>query len=609
MTTVYSIQKSVTTTAMVTTTGGGVSVGGNNYGSLSRRQNKQQKYSSKPHTIQSGGMLTSYTALPPSPPHKHKQQTPQQNSMRASSLDSTLSTNSRDVIVGDQWIVLSRIGEGSFGEVFEVQDIDTHCRYAIKREPLDVHSPQLKHESIMYDILTGGRGIPQCQWYGEHDDFACIVIDLLGPSLRELYEAVSFISLDIVVQLGCQMIYILEDTHNRGIVYRDVKPDNFLFPSEFHLPEYAEIYDHMVSGNISHSPKPSCQDIFETWGLNKSSSFSSSPSPLSFEAPKLSVVDFGLATWWRNPATNKPYSQSKRRIKNKTGTARYASLNVHRGKTHSRRDDIESLGYLLLELTLGSLPWTGIQARNSKAGWDRMKELKEETVLSDLCTGLPRGFLQFIEYARGLRFSDQPDYDYLRQLMRDSLDHNSEMSQLEGVFMMDDLVQELPIVSGHQEEQQQHQQQQQRGGGSGRRRRNSSRKLTISKGSNNHHGHNNNNNASGGRQQQQHTHHNPHYHNHNHHDSPPRRNNGNKSNTPPSPPAAPSFQKFIENQTNNNRRKRSVGWNTHKHDNNNKYHQHYHHHYHHHHPPDQNIHVKEPSWGEDKHGAPWGHYY
>ncbi|KAI9499608.1 kinase-like domain-containing protein, partial [Zychaea mexicana] len=281
--------------------------------------------------------------------------------------------SSRDVIVGDQWLVLSRIGEGSFGEVFEVQDIDTLRLYAIKREPLDVRSPQLKHESIMYDILAGGRGIPQCQWYGEHDDFACIVIDLLGPSLRELHEAVSFISLDVIVQLGCQMISILEHIHRRGIVYRDVKPDNFLFPS-------------------------------------------------SSATPMLSVVDFGLATWWRNPATNKPYPQSKRRIKNKTGTARYASLNVHRGKTHSRRDDIESLGYLLLDLILGSLPWTGIQARNSKAGWDRMKELKEETLLTDLCAGLPQGFLRFIDYARGLRFSDQPDYDYLRQLMRDSLD-------------------------------------------------------------------------------------------------------------------------------------------------------------------------------------------
>ena len=119
MTTVYSIRKPVTTTATITTTGGGVSVGGNNYGSFGRRQNKQQKYHSKPHTIQSGGMLTSYTALPPSPPHKPKQQTPQQSGVGASSLDSTLSTNSRDVIVGDQWIVLSRIGEGSFGEVFE----------------------------------------------------------------------------------------------------------------------------------------------------------------------------------------------------------------------------------------------------------------------------------------------------------------------------------------------------------------------------------------------------------------------------------------------------------------------------------------------------------
>ncbi|OAD04023.1 Serine/Threonine kinase CK1, partial [Mucor lusitanicus CBS 277.49] len=290
------------------------------------------------------------------------------------SFDSTrtdLSANSRDVIIAGQWVVLGRIGEGSFGEVFEAEDIDTFRRYAIKREPLKMRHPQIKHESIIYDALAGGPGIPQCHWHGQHEGFDCIVIDLLGPNVNQLKEVTQTFSIDTVVDFGCQMVTILEHIHKRGLVYRDIKPDNFLFSSKCHLPEAEMLY----------------------------------------------IVDFGLTTWWRDPRTDKPYPEVKRNIKNKTGTARYASLNVHRGKTHARRDDIESLGYLLLDLIFGTLPWTGIQARNSRAGWDRMKQIKEDTFMADLCAGLPQGFLEFIEYARKLRFAEEPNYDLLRQFL------------------------------------------------------------------------------------------------------------------------------------------------------------------------------------------------
>lgn len=147
------------------------------------------------------------------------------------------------------------------------------------------------------------------------------------------------------------------------------------------------------------------------------------PSPPSCKKvlsnTSLYAVDFGLATWWRNPKTKKPYSECKKPIKYKTGTARYASLNVHRGRTHARRDDMESLGYLLLDLLLGGeLPWSGVTARTSKAGWDRLKAIKEDILLQDMCLGLPHGIMDYIDYTRRLRFGDRPDYDYLRRLLR-----------------------------------------------------------------------------------------------------------------------------------------------------------------------------------------------
>lgn len=302
-----------------------------------------------------------------------------------------------------------------------------------------MHHPQIKHESIIYDELAGGRkcinnkpnvtectesnffsliaGMPQCHWHGQHEGFDCIVIDLLGPNLNQLRETTKTFSLEVVADFGCQMVTILEHIHKRGLVYRDVKPDNFLFNASCHLPEpeMVEVADDHGMPHIKYI-HPTCEELFRKWSPNGTT-------------PKLYIVDFGLTTWWRNPQTDKPYPETKRNIKNKTGTARYASLNVHRGKSHARRDDIESMGYLLLDLIFGTLPWTGIQARNSRAGWNRMRQIKEDTFMSDLCAGLPQGFLEFIEYARKLKFSEEPNYELLRQFLSGSI-HGGKFSKI-----------------------------------------------------------------------------------------------------------------------------------------------------------------------------------
>jgi Serine/threonine protein kinase len=129
------------------------------------------------------------------------------------------------------------------------------------------------------------------------------------------------------------------------------------------------------------------------------------------------VIDFGLAKMFRDPRTHRhiPFREGK----NLTGTARYASINTHAGIEQSRRDDLESLGYVLLYFLRGSLPWQGLKANTKKQKYERILEKKTSTTTEILCKGFPAEFKSYFEHIRNLRFEDRPDYDYLKRLFRE----------------------------------------------------------------------------------------------------------------------------------------------------------------------------------------------
>jgi casein kinase I family protein HRR25 len=129
------------------------------------------------------------------------------------------------------------------------------------------------------------------------------------------------------------------------------------------------------------------------------------------------VIDFGLAKRYRDPRTHShiPYRENK----NLTGTARYASINTHLGVEQSRRDDMESLGYVMLYFCRGSLPWQGLKAATKKQKYDRIMEKKMTTPTEVLCRGFPNEFAVYLNYSRSLGFDDKPDYTYLREIFRD----------------------------------------------------------------------------------------------------------------------------------------------------------------------------------------------
>jgi hypothetical protein len=102
------------------------------------------------------------------------------------------------------------------------------------------------------------------------------------------------------------------------------------------------------------------------------------------------------------------------------GTARYASINAHKGVELSRRDDLEALGYMLVYFLRGSLPWQGIKvASGSDRRYAKILAKKMSTRVEDLCSGCPQEFEKYLNYCLALRFDDRPDYGYLRRIFKD----------------------------------------------------------------------------------------------------------------------------------------------------------------------------------------------
>jgi casein kinase I family protein HRR25 len=131
---------------------------------------------------------------------------------------------------------------------------------------------------------------------------------------------------------------------------------------------------------------------------------------------QVNVIDFGLAKRFRDPKTHLhiPY----RVTMNLTGNTHYMSINHHIGTEKSRRDDLESLAYVLVYFLRGSLPWQGLKAASKKQKYDRIMEKKMSTSTNSLCTGLPNEFATFLNYTRALHFDQEPNYSYLRMLFR-----------------------------------------------------------------------------------------------------------------------------------------------------------------------------------------------
>jgi serine/threonine protein kinase len=285
---------------------------------------------------------------------------------KSSSSESSSSNHSKKTISNKiffkKYRCIKKLGEGSFGMIYKAEYNDEY--FALKFENATKGNNLLESEAAIMSYLKGPN-IPFVKSFGFSGEYHILVMQLLGKSLEDIFSIKKKFSLKTICLLAFQMISVLEYIHNKHIIHRDIKPDNFVM------------------------------------GLDDLSQF-------------CYLLDFGLAKKYRSSNTLKQYPFVNH--KKLTGTARYASINALQGYEQSRRDDLESVGYVLMYLLRGNLPWQGMNGKTKDERYKKILQKKIETSSADLCAGFPNELQTFIEYTRNLEYTEQPDYDMLRKL-------------------------------------------------------------------------------------------------------------------------------------------------------------------------------------------------
>jgi serine/threonine protein kinase len=264
-------------------------------------------------------------------------------------------------MIANKFRLIEKLGYGDFGCIYRAENMRTKEFVAVKIEPHENDTKLLKHETLVYQYLGNSEGLPKIMWFGKDEVNNYMVMQLLGDSLQTTKEKYKTLSLNVVSNMMLQMTQRLQYIHERGLLHRDVKPENFLR------------------------------------GLND-------------RRYTLYLIDFGFCKKF----VNKEMTEHIEMCENKTiiGTPNYVSVNIHKGFEPSRRDDLESVAYIGLYLLNGSLPWEyvtkyGTSGNNNN---EMMIFLKSNILKEERYHPIIR---EYIEHCQSLEFKQKPDYEHL----------------------------------------------------------------------------------------------------------------------------------------------------------------------------------------------------
>ena len=259
-----------------------------------------------------------------------------------------------------KYMPVKKIGSGSFASVYKAESGD-EC-FAMKFERRSNEYEYLEDEAIIMRYLKCPQ-IPVVKCFGKNMEYNIMVMELLGDSLEFNFTIKKKFSVKTVAMIGYQILSILEFIHDKHIIHRDIKPANLVM------------------------------------GLKEKNAI-------------LYLLDFGLAKKFRSSKTLMQYPYIRK--KKMTGTARYASIHAMEEMEQSRRDDLESTAYVLLYFLRGSLPWQGLKIKSKENRYKKIMVKKKEIKSEELCETFPEEFKYFVDYVRNLGYTENPDYEKLR---------------------------------------------------------------------------------------------------------------------------------------------------------------------------------------------------